>query len=177
MLGVAASTIRTWSTGDFRRYLSPTAQGGEGRNRNFTDQDIRIIALIHALKGEGMPSDQIHATLRQMQENDWSDLPPMPQSPQNVAPVPMVPAAAAQTEVSVQAKSLLREIAALQERVQDLQGRLDAKDGKVEELLRESSEKQQELLRELAASREQIAELRTLVKLYESGRLKPPAQE
>lgn len=123
-LGVSASTIRYWTLGEFKAYLSPTAQGGEGRRRYFSDLDSRIIAYIASMRDEGAPNDDIHASLQRLQAGDWIDLPTMPAAPPGEGPVDMMPREAAETAVQTQRAALLREITLLQERVETLEDTL-----------------------------------------------------
>jgi DNA-binding transcriptional MerR regulator len=170
ILQQAPTTIRTWSQ-EFKDYLSPTAAGGDGRHRDYDDNDIRVLTAIRELKRGGHSSEEIHATLAQMQRDDWRDLPEYPDVPAKVvAPVQMIPAAAAGAALDSERKGLMREIASLQARVDSLENQLTD-----EQAARRADNER--LLRELAEAREQMAELRTLVKLYESGRLKPPPAE
>lgn len=155
LVGIAGSTVRAWSMGEYKRYLSPTAQGGSGSTRNFTDLDARILALIHTRKIAGAAAHEIHAELQALQADDWHDLPSLSASAPNVAPVPVVPAAAAEAALSAHTQALLREIADLRQRIESLEGKNDALQSSVAEL------------------RAQLARAETLVELYESGRLKP----
>lgn len=148
-LGLHPGTIRSWVGGPFRRYLSPSAQGGDGRTRNFTDTDARIIALIAALKGEAIPTDEIHATLTRLQSEEWVDLPPMPSAPPGVGPVPMISREAAETAVATQRQALMREIAILEDRVDTLESRLVSE-----------QERRETLQNELTTARELLGELR-----------------
>jgi DNA-binding transcriptional MerR regulator len=155
MIGIAASTIRAWSVGEFKPYLSPTGQGGEGRARNLTEHDVRVLNLIATMKHEGARVEHIHGQLRALQANDWEELPPLPDAPVNVASVPMVPAAAADKALDAERRSLLREIARLEERIEALEGRLDDTSGELSEALQKLA----------AAERE--------LEFWRSGRLKP----
>jgi DNA-binding transcriptional MerR regulator len=177
LLGIATSTVRTWSNGEFKRYLSPTAQGGEGQYRNFTDQDARILAYVNLLKQQSRPRNEIHVSLRRMQTEEWADLPPLPPAPPGVGPIRMVPESTAETALTTQRSSLLREIAIKDERIDqleaqvaDLQQRLEAErlegQQKLEVERREAQEKREELLRQLIAAE-------TELNLWRRGRIKP----
>lgn len=69
LFDVSGETIRTWAT-EFVQYLSPTASPGPGRQRIFTDDDVRVLALVAALKSEGKVYDDIHAALKAGQRGD-----------------------------------------------------------------------------------------------------------
>lgn len=158
-LGLAAVTIRQWSAGDWAQYLSPTAQGGEGRSRVFTELDARIIAHIARLKASGQDRDSIHAALKSMQADDWRGLPDMPAAPPDYEPIPMIPREAAETTIDQQRRGLMREITIIEERVERLQ----------DELLIERESKAA-LQIELTAAREQIGELRGKLSIIERER-------
>lgn len=158
-LGLAAVTIRQWSAGEWAQYLSPTAQGGEGRSRVFTELDARIIAHIARLKASGQDRDSIHAALKAMQADDWRGLPDMPAAPPDFEPIPMIPREAAETTVEQQRRGLMREISIIEGRVEQLK----------DELLIERESKAA-LQSELTVAREQIGELRGRLAIIESER-------
>jgi hypothetical protein len=176
LLGLGRSTVTTWTAGEWREYFTPGAQGGEGKVRNLTDIDVRILAFIDAEKRRGAAGDEIHAALKRLRANDWIDLPPLPMSDgtAGMRSVPVVPQAAAEAGLQAERRSLLHEIANLQKRLENVEDQLrqeqSARREDVERLLREAAEERGKLL-------EELAELRSLVKLYESGRLKPAKDE
>ena len=161
IIGVSASTIRAWSAGEFKRYLTPSAQGGSGASRHFTDLDARILWRVVSLKQQGFSAEAIHADLQRQQVNGWDDLPPLPDTV-GAARVAVVPQAAADNALDYQRRALQREIAMLQERVSDLETKLDNERVGRDALLREIADLTGQLQRSLA-----------LNELYESGRLKP----
>ncbi|MEO8394344.1 MAG: MerR family transcriptional regulator [Chloroflexota bacterium] len=161
ILGVSASTIRAWSANEYKRYLTPSGQGGSGASRSFTDLDARILWRVVSLKQQGFTAEDVHADLQRQQAAEWDDLPPMPDTV-GAARVAVVPQAAADNALEYQRRALQREIAMLQERVSTLETKLDAEHDK--------SDKQ---LRELADLQKLIGSLETEVNLWRSGRLKP----
>jgi DNA-binding transcriptional MerR regulator len=183
-LGLSEVTVRQWTTGEWKDYLSPTAHGGNGRRRYFSDQDARIVALIFTLKEQGESRDGIHAALKRLQTEGWVDLPDMPPAPPNLGPISMIPREAAETAVSTQRAALLREIAMLQERVENLETSLakerellDQERKRADERVEAERQKTQELRevmqKELTDLRVQLAESKTELRLYQQGRLKP----
>ena len=110
ILGMGASTIRAWSMGEFKPYLSPTAQGGSGRNRDLTELDVRIIGYINRLKQQSVPLEEIHANVKRLQEEDWRDLPLLPDvaGVSGVSNVAVVPKAAHDMALDAERKSLLK---------------------------------------------------------------------
>lgn len=66
-------TIRAWAE-EFSFYLSPTANPGKGRGRNFTLEDMRVLALVAEMKDRSATFDDIHAALRAGQRGDSPSL-------------------------------------------------------------------------------------------------------
>jgi DNA-binding transcriptional MerR regulator len=174
ILEIGGSTVRAWSN-EFKQYLSPGAQGGDGRYRDFTDNDVRIISYINQMKKASTPLDEVHLILKKMQLDGWRDLPDLPSGPPSVASVPVIP----QVALDVEKRSLLREIATLQNRVEQLEDRLQGEQER-------AMERQESLLREVAELRAQLAEanerarsaeFEAELRLYREGRLKPPQAE
>jgi DNA-binding transcriptional MerR regulator len=157
LLGVSASALRTWSIDEFKEYLSPSGQGGDGRYRDFTEVDLRVLNLINEMKKASKPLEEIHITLRALQSGNWERLPSLPQRA-------MTGSTMGQPDSgdSERSRALLQEIALYREQRDELQAQLDQE--------RQANE---QLLRELADKERKIGELSTLVRLYEEGRLKP----
>ena len=155
ILGVDRSTITRWTANEFRRYMSPSAQGGTGKQRVVTDRDLRVLYLIKTLKETNTPVEEIHSALQQIENSDWQDLPPMPEAPPGVAEFPVVPAAAADAALSTERRALLREIALLQERLDDYESQRNADQETILDLTR------------------RLAEAETELRLFRAGRLKP----
>jgi DNA-binding transcriptional MerR regulator len=160
ILGMAATTIRAWSQ-EFGDFLSPTGAGGEGRHRDFSDLDVRILAFVQEQKRAGRPGYEIRFALQQLQAIDWEGLPYVSERP-NFAKVPVIPEAAAHAALDAERRSLLREIVFLQEQNNNLQVRLEAKDA----VLEQKTAQILELTRRLS-------EVDTELKFYREGRLKP----
>ncbi len=158
MLNIGRSTVTTWTMGEFREYFTPSAQGGSGRPRNLTEIDIRILHFIDQMKKENAPAEEIHAALKQMRGKGWQGLPDIPSAPEYMANVPVVPMAAADAALSTERRGLMREITILQERLAQLEDRLEIKDDEVLDLTR------------------QLSAAETELRLYRTGRLKPDGQ-
>lgn len=60
--GRSKATIRNWSI-EFANHLSPTATPEEGRVRYFTQEDLRVFALISEYKDRDQTYEQIHLAL------------------------------------------------------------------------------------------------------------------
>jgi DNA-binding transcriptional MerR regulator len=69
--GVSPQTVRTYAD-EFRRYMSPTANPTTGQQRNFTDDDLAVFALIVQMKRQGYTYESIHAALAIGQRADPS---------------------------------------------------------------------------------------------------------
>lgn len=150
LLDISTSAIRSWTLYDFREYFSTDAQGGDGRARNISEVDLKVLHLIASSKRENISTEQIHMDLQAARKNNYENL-PLPLVAPRSASVPVMPLAAA----DVQARGLLREITELQRLIDTLQARLDSKDETIIDL---SS-------RLAAAERE--------LELWRAGRLKP----
>jgi DNA-binding transcriptional MerR regulator len=177
LIGLSTSAIRTWSMGEFKQYLSPSAQGGEGRHRDFTDTDTQIINHINELKKRSVPLEEIHASLKQLQADDWIDLPPLPEVPSDVTTVPVMPREVAQTAIQSERRSNMREIATLEERIEKLEKQLELERTGREALLKSEREGREEklvtLLREMSQLETKLAAAETELRLYREGRIKP----
>jgi DNA-binding transcriptional MerR regulator len=166
LLQIPPATIRSWAM-EYAAFLSPGGAGGSGRWKTFSDTDLRILHHINILKRGGMTSAEVQAALAVMQANDWQGLPQLPEAPTTVDNVPVVPTAAAEAALSAQTQALLREIQGLKERLENVEAQLAE-----EQAARRTDTAA--LLRELTEVRVKLGEAELLIKLYESGRLKPP---
>ena len=72
--GVSPQTVRTYAD-EFGHYLSPTANPPAGQQRNFTDEDLSVFALVVQLKHQGFTYEAIHAALSSGQRGDPSQQP------------------------------------------------------------------------------------------------------
>lgn len=157
VLDIGVSTVRAWSA-QYAEFMSPSAQGGGGRYRDFADHDIRVLHLINAMKRRAIPAEELHMALKRLQADDWRDLPYLSEAPPTSAAMPVVPEAALTTQQTL----LLREITGLRERVNELQGRLDSK-----------AESEAKLLREIGDLQAKLAEAQTELRLWREGWRKP----
>lgn len=178
LLGLSPNTVRTWTWREFRSYFSPDAQGGDGNTREFNELDIQVMSHIATLTRKHTAREDIHTDLRKMQGGNWIDLPPLRPAPSKTLSMPVVPAEAAQRELDSERRALMREVATLQGYVEKMEHQLheERKDHAVDndKHLRELAMLRQELGQ--AEEKARSARSETLVELYESGRLKPPAK-
>lgn len=59
---ISGDTVRLWSKA-YAAHLSPTANPQKGRQRNFTDEDLTVFALVSEMKGQGAYTEDINASL------------------------------------------------------------------------------------------------------------------
>lgn len=137
-LGIDESTLRLWTSGEFKMYLSPRAQGGDGRHRNYTDQDSRILAYIKEMRDENATTEDIHAGLKSLQAMKWTGLPVLPDAPGAV--ISMIPREAAETRVDMQRQTYANEIQEYQRRIADIEAKLEKSEDQRETLLRERAD-------------------------------------
>ncbi len=71
--GFAEQTIRKWTI-EFAEYLSPTANPGNGKNRDFTVHDLEVIDLIAEMKQQQATYEDIHVSLKAGQRGKAPDL-------------------------------------------------------------------------------------------------------
>lgn len=60
--GVSRETVRTWAH-EFSDFLSPTVNPEKGRTRQFTDEDLRVLALVSEMKKQGLLYTDVKAAL------------------------------------------------------------------------------------------------------------------
>ena len=73
LLGVGPTTVREWGV-EFKENLSPTAVPDKGQVRNFTDEDLRVLALVAKMRAEQATYDGIREAL----DNGDRAMPPPP---------------------------------------------------------------------------------------------------
>ena len=128
-LGVPVPTLRRW-TQEFAEGLSPEAQGGDGRPREFTVRDQRVLRRVQEILAA---DDVTYAQARRrLREEGLLTPPPRQEEPPETGPATEEEREAAQRFVSVvveqitqplvdRLEALEREIASLQQKLADLQ--------------------------------------------------------
>lgn len=152
-VGISAVTVRSWSN-QFAPFMSPTGAGGDGRHRDFSDVDVRVMFYIKTEKARGQTGEEIAQSLTLLQENGGLEDLPMPDE-RHLSDVPMLPVAAAEEA----RKLLLAQIATLENRVGSLERQLS-----VEQAGRRADTER--LLREMTGMQSDLTEARTLLRLY-----------
>ncbi|GIK67696.1 MAG: hypothetical protein BroJett018_54900 [Chloroflexota bacterium] len=73
--GVSPVTIRTWSM-EFKKFLSPDANPGQGKQRLFNGDDMAVIDLVAQYKQDGKTFADIHTALAAGQRGGRPDITP-----------------------------------------------------------------------------------------------------
>lgn len=74
LFDISSETVRQWAT-EFARHLSANANPGEGRHRQFTEDDMRVFSLISQMKSDNLTFADIQASLDSGQLGDVPDIP------------------------------------------------------------------------------------------------------
>lgn len=143
LLNIPESTIRKYA-GDYAAFLSPAANAGAGRHRDYTEHDARVLKLVIDMKAVKQSPENIDITLRSLQNTGWERLPKLDESALAILPTP---------EGMIQAAT---ERAVMQKEIDMLRDSLN-----------KATSDRDELLKRIAR-----AELR--LELYESGLLRTP---
>lgn len=72
MFGISHQTVKNWCT-EFASYLSVSATPPSGRQREFTIEDIRVLALVNEMRNHGALNDEIRAALHNGQRGELSN--------------------------------------------------------------------------------------------------------
>ena len=168
---VAAETVRNWCE-EFERHLSPTASPGKGKHRNFSDEDMRVFALIADMKQQGMTYDAIHVALDNGQRGDAPQLPPEEMHDLIVSEE--------KKQVTMEIEMLQRSLALVAQERDDLKQKLASLEAEVQPVkdenirlstrVEEMQQRIQTLAEESQKSRKRIEELnREIGKSYHEG--------
>lgn len=84
IFNISHQTVKTWAA-EFAGYLSPTATPEKGRQRVFTDDDLRVFALVSVFRKQGKTYEDMHAALRTGQRGDMPDVPEPSTLPANAS--------------------------------------------------------------------------------------------
>lgn len=69
MFRISHQTAKNWAR-EFASYLSPTATPDKNRQRVFTDEDVRVFALVHQFRLAGKFFEDAHAALASGERGD-----------------------------------------------------------------------------------------------------------
>lgn len=117
LFAVSGETVRAWSE-EFSRHLSPTANPGKGRHRQFSEEDMTVFTLIAELKAQGMTFDDIHIALDNGQRGQAPVLPP--------EEVQMIVASEHEKRLSLEVEYLQRSLSKIQQELEDTRAELNA---------------------------------------------------
>ena len=128
LFDISRETVRQWSA-EFADYLSPGANPGDRLPRQFTEDDLRVFALVSNLKDEGKRYADIHAALRNGQRADPPDK----------------PAAQVELAATTRATTLQQQVTTLLQERAELLATNASQAGKIELLERQLAEAQAEI--------------------------------
>jgi DNA-binding transcriptional MerR regulator len=118
-------TIRAWAR-EFSGYLSPTANPGGGKGRNYTYEDLRVIALIADMKDENATYEDIHASLAAGQRGDPPNM--------SVDDLKVLRATEGEKRAGVEIQALQQHIIDIQVRMRQAEARAEAAETKAIQL-------------------------------------------
>lgn len=150
---VSPQTVRNW-TEEFSRYLSVLAVPGKGRNRLFTDDDMRVFSLIASSKDNGAVYEEIHASLASGQRGELPELPPDEANALVVSDQQQKILMLSQQALAMQTERdmALAELRKTQEEMIRLNERLQGRDDRIQQLdaqLQKLQQRVEELSREI----------------------------
>lgn len=164
-LEISPSTVRAWSI-EYGAFLSPTGAPGTGGHRDFTDRDLSVLNHIKSLKNSGLTTPMIHQALKALQADDWRNLPEFNTTIDARMTVAAIPTKAAEMALDAERRSLMREIASLQERIAEIKQEAQER---ITSLETDNKTKADEI-RNLSS---RLAKAETLLGLFNAGKLKP----
>lgn len=127
IFNISRETVRQYAQ-EFAKYLSNSANPGGGRARHFTENDIKVLALISDMKLNGFLYEDIHLALSNGQRGE------IPEALQSVSAVE-------------QSLTTQQQIVALANKVTDLEKQIAGKDGVIDELRQQLLNAQTEIAR------------------------------
>ena len=110
--GISRESVRMWSN-QFAAYLSPSATPEKGRQRNYTDEDLSVFALVDSMRRAGASNEDIAAALGAGQRGHVPDRSLVPRADSSAA-------------------ALKRHIGQLTLELEDTRRALERSEGKVE---------------------------------------------
>ncbi len=146
---VSTETIRNWAE-EFERYLSPTANPGKGRHRNFTAEDMGVLSLIAQMKNDGSTFEDIHASLNAGSRGEPPTL--------KAAEIQAMVVSEQEKRLTLEVEYLQRILADLSEKAKDAEI-IKEENIKLKAEVEHKNERMQELLAELKEARGQVQEL------------------
>jgi DNA-binding transcriptional MerR regulator len=99
LLNISPVTLRHWCASEIGRFLSPAARGKDGAKRSFDDQDARILAWVASMKAQNTNLESILITLENAKNENWRDLPELPNVAAPNEPIAVVPREAVEERI------------------------------------------------------------------------------
>ena len=153
-------TIRNWAI-EFAEFLSPLANPEKGRNRAFTEDDMRVLDLIASLKDEGKQFIDIHAALKAGQRGKSPVV-----SPQEIR---ALSTGQIERRLTVEIQRLKDELALAQEQLNDIEA-IRSDNARLEERIKLREEQVETLMEQLKESQSKLEGLfREVGKAYHEG--------
>ena len=122
LLNLGDSTVRKWAD-EFKDFLSPTAVGGNGQWRDFSERDIRIMALLKQRTEHSVGRPKIIAELKQLRDNNWFELPNLDKGDDGLPPEsPLL-------NLAIERKNLIQKVEFMETQVTELKAELDDERG------------------------------------------------
>jgi len=132
--GVSREASRQWA-GEFADYLSPTGNPEKGRQRNYTDDDLLVFALVADMKAAGKHTPEIHAALAAGQRGTLT-------ASSGIIPRSDSGINALRLELSLARQQWTQERGVLEQQIAAERSRADRSQGKVELLERQLQERE-----------------------------------
>src|SRR5579859_6260876 len=148
IIGKHENTIRNYAV-RYAAFLSP--QGAKGEHRNFTDDDVRVLSFISKLSDSGMDHTAIVQAIRQRLD-DKRPFPPI------------------QPVSSESDSRALVPVAEMESRVAAVTAELREANGRLEELRRQTEQRDRMQLTEIARLNQEIGQLKAQLAQIEAER-------
>jgi DNA-binding transcriptional MerR regulator len=151
MFGVSIETIRTWAL-EYEGYLSPNANPGGKKRRQYNEDDLKVLALVHDLRDRNFSYHDIQMSLDKGQRGSITL--PLPEDAESLALATRDQLFAEVKQLRYEIKRLsqeLEEARAYRDQALTLKAQLDAVQNqldKTETDLKETHETIQELSKE-----------------------------
>jgi len=152
MFGVSIETVRTWAL-EYESHLSPNANPGSNKRRQYNEDDLKVLALVHDLRDRNFSYHDIQMAIEKGQRGNISL--PLPENVESLA-------LATREQLFTEVKQLRYEIKRMGQELEEakayrdqtiaLKAQLDAAQSQLEQIqddLKEARQTIQELSREI----------------------------
>lgn len=169
-LGVSTAAVRQWThatDGPYIEFLSASARGG--KSRQFTDQDVRILAAAKQLGEELRSFEEVRERLQEMQADEWRELPPLPPLAGHSDDIPMVTADAASGAIERTKERLTAEIRTLETQITRLEDQVVKLEDQLDQARQEHKQEAHALQHQLNELLDQRGQLAGQLQAVEAG--------